>query len=264
MNKKTITMPKQSKNKKDISSKQAEDQGKKDMPVPDKVEGKDEAVSNAKQLITNFVIGMNDSDHAVPLNYADHFYADLETGDVNEMYDDVIINTIYDKVVFKAFKKMLEKYEVSERRERSKLFNKAKASNELHRAFYFKDADGRVIIDRKKNNEYDIIRKIYDSFHTDYKDNTMKYIVFDFNDLLVNMVDDEDKLYEKIITIWDEHHCIRDNARILDDSKKTIFVKNQSCRKFANQDDADQDDADQGDADQVDADQDDADQDVTN
>ena len=80
--------------------------------------------------------------------------------------DNTIIDIIYDKVVFmKAFKKMLEKYEVPERRELSKLFNKAKESNELHRKVYFEDADGRVIINRKKSNEYHIIRKIYDSSH---------------------------------------------------------------------------------------------------
>lgn len=53
----------------------------------------------------------------MPINYAAHFCTNLETGDVDEMHDYTIIDTIYDKLVFKAFKKMLEKYVLPERRE---------------------------------------------------------------------------------------------------------------------------------------------------
>ena len=147
-------MPKTSRNKKDSASKQTGNQDKKgDMPASDKVvepinPGQDNDDSTANQLQTNFVIRMNGSDVTVPLFYNDNFYADPETGDVEEMNDDMIIGTIYEKVVYEAFEKMLDRYaDLSERRDLSKLFNRGRDSNELHRAFYLENADRMIIID---------------------------------------------------------------------------------------------------------------------
>ena len=177
-------MPKQSKNKKDTSSKQTENQDKKeDMPVSDKVAGNDDD-STTNRLITNFIIHMHDSDLTVPMFYDAHFCTDLETGDVDEMHDDTIIDTIYRKVVFEAIRKMLDKYDLSERRKLSKLFKRGRESNDLHRAFYFENADRRVIIDQKKKTDFGIIRGIYNTSHAVKNDDI---IVFDFDELLVNM-----------------------------------------------------------------------------
>ena len=81
------------------------------MPASDKVAetinpGKnDDADSTMNRLITNFIIRMNGSDVTVSMFYNHHFYADLETGDVEEMHDDMIIHTIYERVVYEAFEK---------------------------------------------------------------------------------------------------------------------------------------------------------------
>ena len=82
--------------------------------------------------------------------------------------------------------------------------------------FYFENADRRVIIDRKKKTDFDIIRGIYNTSHADKNDDT---IVFNFDELLVNMVDIE-KLYDKIVNIWDEHRRVRDNSK----NSKIVFI----------------------------------------
>ena len=248
-------MPKTSRNKKDSVSKQTGNQDKKgDMPASDKVAetinpGRDDDDSTTNRLITNFVIHMNGSDVTVSMFYNDHFYADLETEDVEEMHNDMIIDTIYERVVYEeAFEKMLDKYDLSERRDISKLFNRGRDSNELHRAFYFENADRKIIINRKKKTDLDIsIKRIYETSHAVNNDDT---IVFDFNKLLVNMVTNDEKLYDKIVNIWDEHRRERDDSK----NSKIVFVndiKNRSHRKITDQDDTDQDDnnrdvADQG------------------
>ena len=91
----------------------------------------------------------------------------------------------------------------------------------------------------------DIIKRIYETSHAVNNDDT---IVFDFDKFLVNMVTDDEKLYDKIVNIWDEHRRERDNSKNSKNSK-IVFIndmKNRSHRKIADQDDTNRDVADQG------------------
>ena len=72
-------------------------------------------------------------------------------------------------------------------------------SNEFHLALHLENTERYIVIDQNKKKDFNIVRSIFEFSHVVDNGNS---IVFDFDWLLVNMVDD-DEMYDKICAIWD-------------------------------------------------------------
>ena len=149
----------------------------------------------------NFTVCMNEINSHARIFYQDLF-ATVDGGAHKvDICDDNAIDIIYTDVVKNNVAKVVAQYPQSERRYLWNLYDKGRNSNEFHRALYFKNADRNIIIDRKKKKYFNINRSIYE--FSNVIDNGGSSIVFDFDKLLVNMVINDDKMYDKICAIWD-------------------------------------------------------------
>ena len=242
--------------KKVTTFQQSEDPGKKGDKTP--VNEKDAATiapgqrdndsidstNTLEKLQTRFVVRMNGTDHKTTVYFHDSFYTD-DSGNMEEMNDDTVIDTIYNTVIHESFNEMLTEYNQHERRTLLKLYNMGRNSNELYRALHFENKEkGRnIIIERKKTSEFDIVRSIYEFSHV--FDNGCDIVVFDFDMLLVNMVNDDDVFYDKVDSIWCDH-CNQDKSNEDSGSVDVKPTKKRTDQIEAARDDSDYRDADQG------------------
>ena len=158
----------------------------------------------------NFIVRMNGINSPTQVFYQNLFASDDGGDHTMDICDNDAIDMIYTNVVKNNVAKLVAQYPQYEHRYLWNLYDKGRHGNEFHHALYFENADRNIIIDQKKKKDFNINRSIYE--FSNVIDNGGS-IVFDFDMLLVNMVnDDDDVFYDQVDRIWYEH-CNQDNSK---------------------------------------------------